>query len=48
VTDTEVGAEDSYYEVEIAFDDGTRVDVRLDESFAVVSTAADGGISDRD
>jgi len=30
------------YEVEVTLDDGTEVDVHLDESFAVVSTGADG------
>jgi hypothetical protein len=38
VTDTEVGDEDSYYEVEITSEDGSQVDVQLDESFAVVGT----------
>jgi hypothetical protein len=33
VTDTEVGDEESYYEVEVTLDDGTQVDVQLDESF---------------
>lgn len=37
VTDTEVGDEESYYEVEITRDDGSEVDVQLDESFTVVS-----------
>jgi uncharacterized membrane protein YkoI len=41
VTGTEVGDEESYYEVEITLDDGTQVDVQLDESFAVVSRSAD-------
>ncbi len=38
VTDTEVGDEESYYEVEVTLDDGTEVDVQLDESFTVVGT----------
>ncbi len=38
VTDTEVGDEESYYEVEITLDDGGEVDVQLDESFAVVGS----------
>jgi hypothetical protein len=41
VTGTEVGDEESYYEVEVTLDDGRQVDVQLDESFAVVSSAAD-------
>jgi uncharacterized membrane protein YkoI len=41
VTDTEVGDEDSYYEVEVTLDDGGQVDVQLDKSFDVVSTEAD-------
>ena len=36
VTDTEVGDEESYYEVEVTMPDGRQVDVQLDESFAVV------------
>lgn len=36
VTDTEVGDEESYYEVEVTLDDGTAVDVQLDENFEVV------------
>ena len=38
VTETEVGDEESYYEVEITRDDGSQIDVQLDESFAVVGT----------
>lgn len=41
VTGTEVGDEDSYYEVEVTLDDGRQVDVQLDESFTVVDTMAD-------
>ena len=41
VTDTEVDDEDSKYEVEVTLDDGTEVDVQLDESFAVVGSEAD-------
>ena len=41
MTGTEVGDEESYYEVEVTMDDGSRVDVQLDESFAVVSGTAD-------
>lgn len=42
VTETEVGDEDSYYEVEVTLDDGSQVDVQLDEGFNVVGSAADG------
>src|SRR5690349_4263950 len=41
VTGTEVGDEESYYEVEVTLDDGSQVDVQLDRSFAVVSTERD-------
>jgi uncharacterized membrane protein YkoI len=41
VTDTEVGDEDSYYEVEVTLDDGRQVDVQLDEDFRVVGAAPD-------
>src|SRR5918997_665381 len=42
VTDTEVGDEESHYEVEVTLDDGRQVDVQLDEAFAVIGTSADG------
>ncbi len=41
VTDTEVGDEEGYYEVEITLDDGSQVDVHLDESFTVLGQEAD-------
>jgi uncharacterized membrane protein YkoI len=41
VTDTEVGDEESYYEVEVTLEDGGQVDVQLDESFDVVGTEDD-------
>jgi hypothetical protein len=41
VTGTEVGDEESYYEVEVTLDNGKQVDVQLDESFAVVGAVAD-------
>ena len=43
VTGTEVGDEDSYYEVEVTLDDGSQVDVQLDRSFQVVGTESDHG-----
>jgi uncharacterized membrane protein YkoI len=48
VTETEVGDEDAYYEVEVTLPDGSEVDVHLDRSFAVVSSAADADDSDGD
>ena len=41
VTETEVGDEDGYYEVEVTLDDGHEVDVHLDEDFNVVGEADD-------
>lgn len=46
VTDTEVGDEESLYEVEVTRPDGTQVDVQLDADFAVVSTKDDGDEAD--
>ena len=46
VTDTEVGDEESYVEVEVTLDDGTEVDVQLDASFAVVGSDADSRSSE--
>ena len=42
VTGTEVGDEESYYEVEVTLGDGSQVDVQLDESFHVVGSETDG------
>jgi uncharacterized membrane protein YkoI len=42
VTETEVDDEESKYEVEVALEDGTQVDVQLDEDFQVVGTESDG------
>lgn len=41
VTETEVGDEDSYYEVEVTLSDGSQIDVQLDEAFNVVGAEAD-------
>ena len=41
VTETEVGDEESRYEVEVTIDDGSEVDVQLDEGFRVVSQEAE-------
>jgi uncharacterized membrane protein YkoI len=42
VTGTEVGDEDSLYEVEVTRDDGSQVDVQLDAAFRVVGSKDDG------
>jgi uncharacterized membrane protein YkoI len=41
VTETEVGDEESLYEVEVTLDDGSQVDVQLDEQFNVVGSSGD-------
>ena len=41
VSETEVGDEESYYEVEVTLDDGSQVDVQLDEQFNVVGDKVD-------
>jgi hypothetical protein len=41
VTETEVGDEESYYEVEVTRPDGGQVDVQLDRGFNVVGDKAD-------
>ncbi len=41
VTDTEVGDEESYYEVEVTRADGSQVDVHLDKGFNVLSSVGD-------
>lgn len=41
VTGTEVGDEESYYEVEVTLGNGSQVDVQLDEGFNVVGDEAD-------
>ena len=38
VTDSEIGDEEGYYEIEITLNNGEEVDVHLDESFKVIST----------
>ena len=46
VSETEVDDEDSYYEVEVTLDDGSQVDVQLDEEFNVVGEEADDDSTD--
>lgn len=41
VTETEIGDEDGYYEVEVTLGDGTEVDVHLDEHFNIIGQEAD-------
>jgi uncharacterized membrane protein YkoI len=41
VTGTEVGDEESYYEVEVTRADGSQVDVQLDRDFNVVTSKGD-------
>ena len=41
VTETEVGDEESFYEVEVTRADGSQVDVQLDRAFNVVGGSAD-------
>lgn len=49
VVETEVGDEESYYEVEVKKLDGTSVDVQLDEEFNVVDvTNDDDSVDDND
>ena len=46
VTETEVGDEESYYEVEVTLDDGSQVDVQLDRDFNVVGSEGDDDTTD--
>jgi uncharacterized membrane protein YkoI len=46
VTDTEVGDEESYYEVEVTLDNGDQIDVQLDENFNVVGDEGDSSDSE--
>ena len=46
VSDTEVGDEEGYYEVEVTLDDGTSTDVHLDRGFNVIGTESDGADED--
>ena len=41
VTETEVGDEESFYEVEVTRPDGSQVDVQLDQQFNIVGDEAD-------
>ena len=46
VTETEVGDEESLYEVEVTLEDGTQVDVQLDADFQVVGEERDAAGED--
>jgi hypothetical protein len=41
VTETEVGDEEGYYEVEVTLSDGRQVDVHLDQGFTVLGSQPD-------
>jgi len=41
VTDSEIGDEEGFYEVEVTLADGREVDVHLDENFKVLSSGSD-------
>ena len=41
VTGTEVGDEESFYQIEVTLDDGTQVDVQLDKAFHFVASKVD-------
>jgi uncharacterized membrane protein YkoI len=41
VTDSEVGDEEGYYEIEVTKADGTEVDVHLDQNFNVIGSDSD-------
>jgi len=46
VTETEVGDEESLYEVEVTLDNGDQVDVQLDGDFRVVGTTTESAGSE--
>ena len=48
VTDTEVGDEEGTYEVEVTLEDGSQLDVHLDENFVVISSERDEAGEDDD
>ena len=49
VTETEVGDDGAAYGVEVRLDDGSQVEVNLDENFNVIGQAADDdGANDQD
>ena len=48
VTDTEVGDEEGYYEVEVTREDGSQVDVHLNRDFSIVGSEDDDETSDEE
>ncbi len=46
VPETEIDDEESKYEVEVTLEDGTQVDVQLDENFQVVGSEVDDDSAD--
>ena len=48
VTETEVGDEESYYEVEVTMEDGREIDVQLDREFNVVGVDDDDDDEEED
>ncbi len=48
VTETEVGDEEGFYEVEVTLSDGSQVDVHLDRDFAVLGDESDDEAPDDD
>lgn len=48
VTETEVGDEEGFYEVEVTLADGTQIDVHLDEDFQVLGDESDAGEANDD
>lgn len=48
VTDSEVGDEEGYYEVEVTLDNGKQADVHLDKDFTVLGSKVDGGDKSND
>ena len=46
VTDSEVGDEEGYYEVEVTLADGREVDVHLDQNFRIINSTSDGDDGD--
>jgi uncharacterized membrane protein YkoI len=46
VSETELGDEESYYEVEVTKSDGSQVDVQLDRNFKVVGAEGDSDKSE--
>ncbi|MCU1698966.1 MAG: hypothetical protein JWR34_5029 [Mycobacterium sp.] len=48
VTGTEVGDQESLYQVEVTLDNGNQVDVQLDQNFAVVGNKTDPAGADNE